>query len=120
MSTIDPFFTSKKENAFTFNSGIESIFSYTKRNILFLLFLFVLCMVYIFNNHQALKLVRQINKKSRELKELRWEYLTYKSDLMYKSKLTEVLPKANEMGLDELDNPPYIINLKTKDYKHQE
>lgn len=110
----------KKEMNFTINSGIEYLFTWAKNNLLYILFLFVLCMVYIFNNHLALKLVREINLKAKELKELRWEYLTYKSDLMYKSKLTEVLPKAKEMGLEELKNPPFIINLNSKEYKRQE
>lgn len=65
-------------------------------------------------------LVTNINKKAKQLKELRWDYLTIKSDLMYKSKLTEVLPRANDMGLDEIKNPPYKITLNKKEYQRQD
>lgn len=68
----------------------------------------------------AQKLVTDINKKAKELKELRWDYLTIKSDLMYQSKLTEVLPRANKMGLEELQVPPYKITLKKKNYQRQD
>jgi len=68
----------------------------------------------------AHQLVRDINKKAKELKELRWDYLTIKSDLMYDSKLTEVLPRANTIGLEELDMPPYKLNIKKKDYQRQD
>jgi hypothetical protein len=38
---------------------------------------------------------------------------------MYKSKLTEVLPMAEQMGLKQLENPPFIIKLKKEDYQNQ-
>ena len=68
----------------------------------------------------AQSLVRDINKKAKELKELRWDYLTIKSDLMYKSKLTEVLPRAQTMGLEELNMPPYKLTIKKKEYQRQD
>ena len=68
----------------------------------------------------AQQLVRDINKKAKELKELRWDYLTIKSDLMYDSKLTEVLPRANSIELEELDMPPYKLTIKKKDYQRQD
>lgn len=68
----------------------------------------------------AQNLVRDINKKAKELKELRWDYLTIKSDLMYESKLTEVLSRAQSMGLDELDMPPNKLTVKKKAYQRQD
>jgi cell division protein FtsL len=99
---------------------IEKVFEGFKRNILFVLFCVLLAMIYIWNNHMALKLVTDINRKAKELKELRWDYLTIKSDLMYQSKLTEVRGRADELGLKELNVPPYKINLKKKDYQRQD
>lgn len=99
---------------------IQWVFEKISQNIQFLFFCFLLCMIYIWNNHMAQKLVTDINKKAKELKELRWDYLTIKSDLMYQSKLTEVLPRANKMGLEELQVPPYKITLKKKNYQRQD
>jgi hypothetical protein len=39
---------------------------------------------------------------------------------MYKSKLSEVTPKAKEMNLIPLDKPPYRITLEKKEFEHQE
>jgi|688.fasta_scaffold64026_3 hypothetical protein len=108
-----------ESNPFSLRILIESLLMWTRENLLYLIFLFVLSMVYILNNHWAVKQVRLINKKSKELKEIRWEYLSKKSDLMYKSKLTEVLPMAEQMGLKQLENPPFIIKLKKEDYQNQ-
>ena len=99
---------------------VNNLLQTISRNLFFVFFLFMLAMIYIANNHMAQKLVIDINHKAKELKELRWDYLTIKSELMYKSKLTEVLPKANEIGLKELNEPPFKINLKTKDYQRQD
>jgi Bacteriodetes cell division protein (FtsL-like) len=99
---------------------VDRILQSFSKNLHYVFFMFLLAMIYIANNHMAQKLVTDINHKAKELKELRWDYLTIKSDLMYQSKLTEVLPKANEIGLKELNEPPYKINLKTKDYQRQD
>ena len=99
---------------------VQKVFEKISKNIQFLFFCFLLCMIYIWNSHMAQNLVRDINKKAKELKELRWDYLTIKSDLMYKSKLTEVLPRAQGMGLQELDMPPNKLTIKKKDYQRQD
>ncbi|MDB5021687.1 MAG: hypothetical protein JWQ28_2814, partial [Pedobacter sp.] len=40
----------------------------------FLLFLSLLCMLYIANSHMAMKNIRNIDKLNKEVKELSWEY----------------------------------------------
>lgn len=99
---------------------VENVFQKVARNLQFLFFCFLLCMIYIWNNHMSQKLVRDINKKGKELKETRWDYLTIKSDLMYESKLTEILPRAKELGLEELDLPPFKLTIKKKEYQRQD
>lgn len=78
----------------------------------FLIFLCVLVMIYIANSHMAVKNVRNIDKLSKEVKELSWEYKSLKADLMFKSKLTEVAKKVDTLGIKELIEPPkkIIIN----------
>lgn len=99
---------------------VQKVFEKISKNIQFLFFCFLLSMIYIWNSHMAQNLVREINKKAKELKETRWDYLTIKSDLMYDSKLTEVLPRAQVLGLEELNIPPYKLTIKKKEYQRQD
>lgn len=75
----------------------------------YLIFLSVLGMVYIANSHMAVKNIRAIDKLSKEVKELSWEYKSLKADLMFKSKMTEVAKKVDTIGLKELIEPPKKI-----------
>ncbi|MBO9150620.1 FtsL-like putative cell division protein [Chitinophaga sp. GCM10012297] len=89
------------------------------RNLPFLLFLAVIALVYISNSHLAEKKVRRINKLSREIKELKWEYLSVRSELMFRSKLSEVSKAVEPLGLKELSTPPQRIEVKTKEENEQ-
>ena len=75
--------------------GAEMLF----KNLLFVLFLSFLGIVYIANAHYAEKKVRTIQSLQKEVKLLRWEYMSIKSENMYNSKLSEVKKVANEQGL---------------------
>lgn len=75
----------------------------------FIIFVCVLVMIYIANSHMAVKNVRAIDKLSKEVKELSWEYKSLKADLMFKSKLTEVAKKVDTLGIKELIAPPKKI-----------
>jgi hypothetical protein len=57
----------------------------------------------------AMKNIRKIDKLSKEVKELSWEYKSLKADLMFKSKLTEVAKKVDTLGIKELVAPPKKI-----------
>ena len=78
----------------------------------FIIFLCVLVMIYIANSHMAMKNIRSIDKLNKEVKVLNWEYKSFKADLMFKSKLTEVAAKVDTLGLKELIEPPkkLVIN----------
>lgn len=82
----------------------------------FLIFLSVLCMLYIANSHMAVKNVRKIDQLSKEVKELSWEYKSLKADLMFKSKLTEVAKKVDTLGIKELTEPPKKIIINSDEY----
>ncbi len=79
------------------------------KNIPFFLFLAVLAVVYIYNGHYADKTVRNINKVSRELKELQFEYKTLKSEVMFRSKQSELAKAVEPLGLRELTSPPVVL-----------
>ena len=75
----------------------------------FLVFLCVLGMIYIGNSHMAVTNIRNIDKLTKEVTELSWEYKSLKADLMFKSKLTEVAKKVDTLGIKELIEPPRKI-----------
>ena len=79
------------------------------KNIPFFLFLSALAIVYIYNGHYADNTVRNINKVNRELKELQFEYKTLKSEVMFRSKQSELSKSVEPFGLKELTVPPVII-----------
>ncbi len=78
----------------------------------FLLYLTVLGMLYIANKHYAEKNIRQIEKINKELKELKWEHMTTKHELMFKSKQTELAKSTAAFGLKEAVVPPIKILVK--------
>jgi hypothetical protein len=80
----------------------------------FLLFLSLLCMLYIANSHMAMKNIRNIDRLNKEVKELSWEYKSLKADLMFKSKLTEVAKQVDTLGIKELTEPPKRIVVSVK------
>jgi len=80
------------------------------RNIPFFLFLSLLAVIYIYNGHNADKTVRNINKVSKQLKELQYEYKTLKSEVMFRSKQSELAKAVAPFGLKELTTPPIVLN----------
>lgn len=81
----------------------------------FVFFLSFLGICYIANGYQAEKVIRQLYKTTNNLKELRSEYITTKSDLMVISKQSQVASATAEMGLRELTSPPKKIVLNQEE-----
>lgn len=79
------------------------------KNISFFLFLAALAVVYIYNGHYADKIVRDINRTNKELKELQYEYKTLKSEVMFRSKQSELAKAVEPFGLKELTQPPVVL-----------
>ena len=75
----------------------------------FLLFLTLLALIYISNIYIAEKKNRKIEEINNELKELRYEYITTKSDLMYLSKQSQLAKKLAPTGIKESRVPPEKI-----------
>jgi uncharacterized membrane protein YtjA (UPF0391 family) len=80
-------------------------------NMPFVLFLVVLAALHIANNHMAENYARNIAKTEKEVKQLRWQYMTTTSSLMQKSKQSEVARLVGTQGLKELRIPPYKIEV---------
>lgn len=69
-------------------------------NLNFVLFLALMGIVYIANAHYSDKMIRKIQEQEQEIKELRWNYMTLKSQLMYASKHSEVAKAIEPYGLN--------------------
>jgi hypothetical protein len=81
-----------------------------------ILFVMVLSLIYIGNTHYAEKTVRKINNMQAEVEDLRADYTTMKSDLMFASKQSEVALKVKAYGLKESLTPPYKVVVKKGEY----
>ncbi len=79
------------------------------KNIPYFLFLSVLAVIYIYNGHYSDNTVKDINKTSKELKELKYEYKSMKSEVMFRSKQSELVKAVAPLGLKELVQPTVIL-----------
>ena len=79
------------------------------KNLPYILFIGLLAIVYIANAHYSEKKVRQIQELQDEVKELRWNYMSLKSDLMYNSKRSEVVKQAEAIDLGIPRRGPWKI-----------
>jgi Bacteriodetes cell division protein (FtsL-like) len=81
-----------------------------------ILFVTFLSLIYISNTHYAEKATRQIDRAQSEVEDLRADYTTLKSDVMFASKQSEVAKRVNELGLKESLNPPFKVVVKEGEY----
>ena len=95
----------KKEFRNLFNSA------WVVKNIPFFLFLAGLAVVYIYNGHHADKLIREISASEKNLKELEYEYKTVKSEVIFRSKASELIKIVEPLGLTEPKQPPVILTV---------
>lgn len=93
----------KKEKKFRIN------YQAVVQHLPFFLFLSGLAVVYIYNGHYSDKIIKSISRTNKELKELQFEYKTIKSEVMFRSKQTEVAKAVAPLGLMELTTPPVVI-----------
>ncbi|MCB0637669.1 MAG: hypothetical protein KDC54_13660 [Lewinella sp.] len=68
-------------------------------NLGYFLFLGFLAIIYIANAHLAERNVRQIQELQRDIRELRWQYMSLQSENMYNSLRSEVVDKVRDDGL---------------------
>jgi len=85
------------------------------KNIPFFLFLAALAVIYIYNGHYADKTIRNINKATNDLKEQQYEYKTLKSEVMFRSKQSELAKAVEPLGLKELTSPPIVLEDSVSD-----
>lgn len=83
--------------------------SWFYQNLTFVFFIFFLILIYIANAHYAEKKVKQIQTMQKEIKELRWQYMSIKSKVMYRTKHSEVSKDVGIYGLGVTNKKPYRI-----------
>lgn len=88
----------------------------TRENLLsqlpFIIFITFLAIFYIANSYNAEKTIIEINRTKKQLEELRYEYITTKSNLMFQSKQSEVAYRLVASQVKESTVPPIKLTSK--------
>lgn len=71
------------------------------QHVPFVIFLGLIAILYIANGYYADDKIREVNKVTNQIKELRTEFISSKSDLMFVSKQSEVAKAVEPLGLKE-------------------
>jgi len=74
----------------------------------------LLLIVYIGSNHNAVRLVRNIQKTKAEVDELRAHYITLEADFMKIGKQSEIRKRVEPAGLVDSKEPPRKIVVKAE------
>lgn len=80
------------------------------KNIPFFLFLAVLAVLYIYNGHYEDKITRKIGATEKHIRELEYEYKTIKSEVIFRSKASELVKAVEPLGLKELTTAPILLD----------
>jgi hypothetical protein len=90
------------------------------QHVPFILFLGFIAILYIANGYYADDKIREVNKISNQIKELRTEYISSKSDLMFVSKQSEVAKAVQVIGLKEPVVAPMKIEVAPPSHPEEE
>lgn len=106
----------KKKKGNPVFKGIQSVLDGTiltrervVKSLPFLFYLAFLAILYIANSYYAEKKIIEIEKVKKEMKELRSENISVKSNLMFYSRQSEVLKRISNYGIKESLIPPKKI-----------
>ncbi|MFN7912991.1 MAG: FtsL-like putative cell division protein [Bacteroidota bacterium] len=115
----------KKKGVLT--KGLTAVFSGTflanpnmVKHLPYVLFLAVIAIFYIGNGYYADSKIREVNKITNELKELKTKYISTTSDLMFASKQSEVAKSVAPLGLKESVIPPNKIVVDSSEIMNSE
>lgn len=86
----------------------------TFRMFPFLLFLAFLAFVYITNDYTVESKVRKIDHLEQEVREMRYEYISVKSNLINISKQSQLAKRLKNLGIKENNEPLKVIKIKVK------
>ncbi|MCH8317568.1 MAG: hypothetical protein IIA88_03590 [Bacteroidetes bacterium] len=80
----------------------------------YLIYIITIGIFYIWNTHFSEKTIRELDKITSEVEDLRANYTTLKADYMFKSKQSEVAKRVARLGLYESSEPPFKIVVKKR------
>ncbi len=80
------------------------------RQLPFILYLTAFGVLYIYNGHWANKTIRNTQIAEKEIRELQYEYVTAKGELLAISKPSEVSKAVAPLGLKELTGSPWVLS----------
>jgi Bacteriodetes cell division protein (FtsL-like) len=89
-------------------------YKWVVKNIPFFLFLTLLAVLYIYNGHYTDKMILKINTTEKQIKEQEYEYKTIKSDVIFRSKASELIKVVEPLGLKELTEPPVLLGASSQ------
>ncbi|MFA5418479.1 MAG: FtsL-like putative cell division protein [Bacteroidales bacterium] len=95
--------------------GGDFLSSNTYTMLPYLLFVAFLAFIYIANNYLAENKIRESNKLRREVKELRYEYISAKSKLTQIEKQSQISKRLEKSGIKENTEPIKTIIINSKD-----
>lgn len=95
--------------------GGEMIQSGTFKFFPYLVFIAILAFIYIANNYYAEDKIRLINQHRRDLKQIRYEYITTKSELTSMTKQSQIAKKLSSKGIKESTDPIKTIQIKKEE-----
>jgi hypothetical protein len=89
------------------------------KNIPLIVVVMLFFILNIFIVHYTENTIRDLNRKSTQLKQLRWHYIDQKSKLMFMTKESELAKHAAQQGLDVLSSPPSKIEVNPQNANEQ-
>ncbi|MCO5247624.1 MAG: FtsL-like putative cell division protein [Chitinophagales bacterium] len=91
--------------------GVGDLLNYSViiKRAFFFCFLICIVLFHIYNSHKAVRMINDKNKLEAEIKELEWEKLSIKSDMLKKSMFSKIENDIEPLGLKPLLESPYKI-----------
>lgn len=81
---------------------------------MFFLFIAFLAVIYIYNGHEADKMIRDTNMAAKDIKDLKYEYKTLKSEEISRSRRAQIELDAAKLGLEFSVQPVHLNAEGTK------
>jgi len=91
-----------------------------RRNLPFALFIAIIVGFYIANTYNAERTIRETDRIGNQLKEYRDEYISLKSELMFRSNQSQVAVQVAPLGLTEAKEPPHKLFIDNPDSTHSD
>jgi hypothetical protein len=88
-------------------------YQWVVKNIPFFFFLAMLTVLYIYNGHYSDRITRKIEESEKHIQELEYEYKTAKSEVIFRSKASELAKAVAPLGLKELTTAPMTLTDST-------